>query len=187
MVAARLGATALDAEVRIGSAGPVVAAGAGRWRRSSSASASDLTLAAIGTELADMAVIARCAAADACIVIDAGPQMVCVADAVEVAESIDPQRRGVLVEHRALQQLKPSVEVHLASLAEAGVGGLRLGHRSWTAGLVTMCHRFGRLAVADGISHTREAAAALAVGMDVVIGTHADRLVDGFGQVYQGQ
>ncbi len=110
--------------------------------------------------------------------------LVCVNGIRDHAGRWSPETADVLVDHTPVSKMKGSTELHIAALAELGVAGLRLSHREWRPGLVTMCHRFGRLAIADGLTHTREVAAALAIGIDVVVGGNPERLSDGSAEVY---
>lgn len=62
-------------------------------------------------------------------------------------------------------------------LRERGVDGLSLPHTAWTAGLITLVHRFDLYALATGLVHEREMAKLLDIGIDGISSPHVDRMV----------
>lgn len=73
-----------------------------------------------------------------------------------------------LINAVAYRAIDTGLERRAAELEERGIDGLRLGHRDWTGGRVTLLHRFARLALGVGPVHDREAAALVDTGIDAV-------------------
>jgi glycerophosphoryl diester phosphodiesterase len=69
------------------------------------------------------------------------------------------------------------LERHAAALGAAGIDAMNLHHREWTAGLVSLFHRFDVRAFAWDVQEVRHALAVLRMGVDAVYGDHPDRLV----------
>ena len=53
-------------------------------------------------------------------------------------------------------------------------------HSDWTAGLVTLFHRFDRFTLAWDLQYEYLLQAALRMGLDGVYSDHVDRMVDAF-------
>lgn len=86
---------------------------------------------------------------------------------------------GVRLIHRSRRKdLETGTERHVANLRAAGIDGLDLPEDDWSAGMVALCHRFGRLAVARGAEHEHQLARLVGIGIDVVASTHVDRLAE---------
>lgn len=84
---------------------------------------------------------------------------------------------GVRLVHRSSRrELTTGTERHVADLRAAGIDGLDLPHDDWTGGMVALCHRFGRLAVARGADYDHQLERLVAIGVDVVGSTHVDRV-----------
>jgi glycerophosphoryl diester phosphodiesterase len=83
-----------------------------------------------------------------------------------------------LVNATRLRNLDVSAERRLAELRDAGVDGLSLDRTDWNAGLVTLAHRFGRVAWGRGATHVRMVVELLHAGIDGVFSDHVDRMVD---------
>ena len=69
-------------------------------------------------------------------------------------------------------------ERHAARLRAEGVDGALVAEAEVSAGLVALLHRLGRLVVAEGANHPRTAARGLAHGVDGIVGTDVEALVD---------
>lgn len=83
-----------------------------------------------------------------------------------------------LVQATRMRSVPGGVERLAAQLRDARVDALALPWSEWTAGHVTMVHRFGRLAWGTGAEHQRMAEALLRMDADAVCGPWPDRLVD---------
>jgi glycerophosphoryl diester phosphodiesterase len=69
--------------------------------------------------------------------------------------------------------LDGGLERRAAELEQRGLDGLRLDHKDWTGGRVTLLHRFGLLALGVGTVHEREAATLIDTGID---GAYSERV-----------
>ena len=83
-----------------------------------------------------------------------------------------------LVHRSRLRHLEGGPERHAATLRDRSIDALAMHQSDWSAGLTTLFHRFGRLAVATDADHVRIAGGLLDDGVDAVTGPHVDRLVD---------
>jgi glycerophosphoryl diester phosphodiesterase len=70
-----------------------------------------------------------------------------------------------------------TMERHAARLGEAGVGAMNMHHTEWTAGLVSLFHRFGLRAFAWDTQEERHIVAMLRIGIDGLYCDRPDRLV----------
>jgi len=75
---------------------------------------------------------------------------------------------------------KEGAERRAANLAERGVDAVNLHHTDWSAGLVTLFHRFEILCFAWDCQHDRVLAAMATMGLDGVFSDHVDRLAASF-------
>jgi glycerophosphoryl diester phosphodiesterase len=82
-----------------------------------------------------------------------------------------------LVHSQARARLTQPLERHAADLAEVGIDALNLHHSEWTAGLVTLFHRFGIRAFAWDTQQERHLRAVLAMGIDAVYCDDVDLMV----------
>jgi glycerophosphoryl diester phosphodiesterase len=82
-----------------------------------------------------------------------------------------------LVHSQWRQRLPESLERHAADLAAARIDALNLHHSEWTAGLVTLFHRFAVQAFAWDVQEVRHLRAMLRMGTDAVYCDHVDRMV----------
>lgn len=89
--------------------------------------------------------------------------------------ALDPAVR--LVDSTRLRRMRQGPERRAAQLAEAGIDCVNLHHGDWTAGLVTLFHRFGVHAFAWDAQFERVIAALVRMGIDGVYSDHPDRLV----------
>jgi glycerophosphoryl diester phosphodiesterase len=83
-----------------------------------------------------------------------------------------------LVDSTRLRKISEGPERRAANLAEAGVDAVNLHYTDWNLGLVTLFHRFDRLAFGWDAQHERMLASLLAMGVDGVYSDHVDRMVD---------
>ncbi|MCB0978537.1 MAG: glycerophosphodiester phosphodiesterase [Acidimicrobiales bacterium] len=77
-----------------------------------------------------------------------------------------------------LAQLRHGPERLAAQLGPAGIDAVNLHHSDWTGGLVTLFHRFKRLAFGWDAQHPRILDGLLAMGIDGLFSDHVDRMVD---------
>ncbi len=85
-----------------------------------------------------------------------------------------------LVHVAELETLPHGPERHGADLAAAGIDAMALPYRNWSRGLVTLFHRFERLAFGRDAIHERMLDDLLAMGVDAVYSAHPDRMTDAF-------
>jgi glycerophosphoryl diester phosphodiesterase len=85
-----------------------------------------------------------------------------------------------LVDSTRLERIKGGAERRAADLRAAGVDAINMHHSDWTAGLVTLFHRFNRFALAWDLQYEHLLQAALRMGLDGVYSDHVDRMVDAF-------
>lgn len=71
-----------------------------------------------------------------------------------------------------------SMERHASTLRDAGIHGMAIREDHWSGGSVALLHRFQRLCLATGAHHERMIRHLLHIGIDGVVGDHADRLHD---------
>jgi glycerophosphoryl diester phosphodiesterase len=69
-------------------------------------------------------------------------------------------------------------ERRLAQLADLGVAALNMHHSDWNGGLVTLAHRFERLAFAWDAQFDHTLTELLRMGVDAVFSDWVDRMVD---------
>jgi glycerophosphoryl diester phosphodiesterase len=82
-----------------------------------------------------------------------------------------------LVDSTRLRRIGEGVERRAASLAAAGIDALNMHWTDWNAGLVTLVHRFHRVAFAWDAQQPRALALSFGYGIDGVYSDHVDRLV----------
>jgi glycerophosphoryl diester phosphodiesterase len=82
-----------------------------------------------------------------------------------------------LVHSRSRQHLPEPLERHAADLAANGVAAMNLHRSEWTAGLVTLFHRFDVRAFAWDAQEVRHIRALLDMQVDAIYSDHVDRLV----------
>lgn len=83
-----------------------------------------------------------------------------------------------LVDSTHFDRIKEGPERRAVSLADAGIGTINMHHSLWSAGLVTMFHRFGIECFAWDLQQTRLLRALLDMGIDAVYSDHVDRMTD---------
>ena len=97
----------------------------------------------------------------------------------EVLSGIAPSYRDVLlVDSSRLARMKEGPERRLAKLSELGVVGLNMHHSDWNGGLVTLAHRFDRLAFGWDAQFDYALSTLLRMGIDGVYSDWVDRMVD---------
>lgn len=82
-----------------------------------------------------------------------------------------------LVNSTRLRRISESPERRAATLAEVGIDALNMHWTDWSAGLVTLLHRFERLAFAWDAQHPHALAQTFGHGVDAVYSDHVDRLM----------
>lgn len=94
---------------------------------------------------------------------------------VEWRERSGPAR---LVHSTRMAAMERGAEQHAARLRAAGVDAVNLHHSEWSAGQVTLYHRFTRLTLGWDAQHMRNIEALLQMGIDGVFSDHVDRMID---------
>ena len=89
------------------------------------------------------------------------------ADAVREAGQLDP-----------LAHMRNGAERRAANLAELGIDAVNLHHTEWTGGLVTLFHRFERIAFGWDMQFEHMLRPAIRMGIDGVFSDHVDVMVD---------
>ena len=84
----------------------------------------------------------------------------------------------LLVDSSRFASLKNGPERRLAQLKELGVTALNMHHSDWNGGLVTLAHRFERLAFAWDVQFEHQLTTTVRMGIDGVYSDWVDRMVD---------
>lgn len=87
-------------------------------------------------------------------------------------------RDVLLVDSSRLSSMKHGPERRFAQLSELGVCGVNMHHSDWNGGLVTLAHRFERLAFAWDTQFEHHISTTLRMGIDGVFSDWVDRMVD---------
>jgi glycerophosphoryl diester phosphodiesterase len=82
-----------------------------------------------------------------------------------------------LVDSTRLRRISEGAERRAANLQKHGIDALNMHWTDWNAGLVTLLHRFERLAFAWDAQQPRALALTFAYGTDGVYSDHVDRLM----------
>lgn len=82
-----------------------------------------------------------------------------------------------LVHSQSRRRLPESLERHAADLAAARIDAMNLHHSEWTAGVVTLFHRFSVQAFAWDVQEVRHLRAMLRMDIDALYCDHVDRMV----------
>jgi glycerophosphoryl diester phosphodiesterase len=74
--------------------------------------------------------------------------------------------------------MKAGAERRLADLSNLGIVGLNMHHTDWNGGLVTLAHRFNRIAFAWDVQFEYQLTTTLRMGIDGLYSDWVDRMVD---------
>jgi glycerophosphoryl diester phosphodiesterase len=96
---------------------------------------------------------------------------------VELLRRLRAESTVKLVHSDRRRAIVVPMERHAADLAAAGVDAMNLHHTEWTAGLVSLFHRFDVKAFAWDTQEVRHLRAALKLGVDAVYCDRPDRMV----------
>lgn len=88
-----------------------------------------------------------------------------------------------LVHSTSLRRVREGSERHAAALAEHGIEVVNLHHTEWTGGLITLYHRFERLAFAWDVQFERQMDELFDSGIDGLYSDHVDRLMTAVGRL----
>jgi glycerophosphoryl diester phosphodiesterase len=100
---------------------------------------------------------------------------------VDVLTALRPANGDVrLMNSTRLQQLTDGPERRAARLAELAIDGINLRKDDWNGGLVTLFHRFDRVAFAWDLQFDHELRPAFRMGIDGVYSDHVDRMLAAF-------
>lgn len=114
---------------------------------------------------------------------DALPRLwVCSPD-VDVLRPLRAEPAVRLVHSTARRAVTVPLERHAHDLAGMGVDAMNLHHTEWTAGLVSLFHRFGVRAFAWDAQEARHLRAVLAMGVDAVYCDRPERMVAVVGEL----
>jgi glycerophosphoryl diester phosphodiesterase len=107
-----------------------------------------------------------------------GRSFICCED-FELLQTIAPRLRTLqLIDSSRLATMKTGPERRLADLSNLGVVGLNMHHTDWNGGLVTLAHRFNRLALAWDAQFEYQLTTTLLMGIDGLYSDWVDRMVD---------
>lgn len=101
---------------------------------------------------------------------------------LELRERFDagPHRAIRLLQTTRLERIEGTPERRAAQLAEHRIDGINLPFREWTGGLVTLFHRFERVAFGWDLQLDHQLETGLRMGLDAVYSDHVDTMVDAF-------
>ena len=107
-----------------------------------------------------------------------GRSFICCED-FALLQTIAPRLRSLqLIDSSRLASMKTGPERRLADLSNLGVVGLNMHHTDWNGGLVTLAHRFNRLAFAWDAQFEYQLTTTLLMGIDGLYSDWVDRMVD---------
>jgi glycerophosphoryl diester phosphodiesterase len=101
---------------------------------------------------------------------------VCSPD-LEVLRPLRAEPLVKLVHSDRRQSISAPLERHAFDLAAIGIDAMNMHHSEWTAGLVSLFHRFDVLAFAWDAQEARQIRAVLRMGIDAVYCDRPDRMV----------
>lgn len=101
----------------------------------------------------------------------------CSSDWRQAASWRDRSGSARLVQVTRLRAFDEGPERRAATLAAAGIDAITLRESDWNAGLTTLFHRFGLLALAGATRHRHRLDAVLAAGVDAVTSSQVHDLV----------
>jgi glycerophosphoryl diester phosphodiesterase len=96
---------------------------------------------------------------------------------VDLLRTLREEPEVKLVHSQRRDAIAAPLERHAADLAAIGVDALNLHHSEWTAGLVSLFHRFDVKAFAWDTQEVRHIRAVLRMGIDAVYCDRPDRMV----------
>lgn len=101
-----------------------------------------------------------------------------------VWESLLPLRGhgAKLVDSTGLQRIREGAERRAATLSAQGIDALNMHHRDWSGGLVTLLHRFDRVAFGWDMQEPHILERGLRMGLDGVFSDYPDRMMDAYRQ-----
>lgn len=97
-------------------------------------------------------------------------------------DALRPEKRVRLVHSVRRSEISAPLERHAHDLASSGIDALNLHHTEWTAGLVSLFHRFGVLAFAWDTQESRHLRAVVAMGVDAVYCDRPERMAAVVGE-----
>jgi glycerophosphoryl diester phosphodiesterase len=112
-----------------------------------------------------------------------GSLWLCHPDHDQLTRWRDQDAEVHLVSSTSTQAMSGGPERHAADLRDHGIDAVNLHRSEWTAGLVTLFHRFERRAWGWDAQHERMIVELLRMGIDGVFSDHVDRLTDAAGAV----
>jgi glycerophosphoryl diester phosphodiesterase len=101
---------------------------------------------------------------------------VCSPD-VDLLRALRPEPRVKLVHSDRRSSIGTPLERHAFDLSSAGIDAMNLHHTEWSAGLVSLFHRFDVRAFAWDTQEVRHLRAVLGMGIDAVYCDRPDRMV----------
>jgi glycerophosphoryl diester phosphodiesterase len=101
---------------------------------------------------------------------------VCSPD-VDLLRALRPETRVKLVHSDRRSSIGPPLERHAFDLSSAGIDAMNLHHTEWSAGLVSLFHRFDVRAFAWDTQEVRHLRTVLGMGIDAVYCDRPDRMV----------
>jgi len=102
----------------------------------------------------------------------------CHPDLGVLEDCLEQRDTAKLVHSTRMAAMDRGAERHAARLRELGIDAVNLHHSEWSAGQVTLFHRFTRLTLGWDAQHARNIDALLHMGIDGVFSDHVDRMVD---------
>ncbi len=85
-----------------------------------------------------------------------------------------------LVDSTRLAKIKEGPERRAATLANEGIDAVNMYHTDWNGGLVTLFHRFERIAFSWGIQEEHLLQRTFWMGIDGLYSDHPDRMMDAY-------
>jgi glycerophosphoryl diester phosphodiesterase len=83
-----------------------------------------------------------------------------------------------LVDSTRMKKVKEGPERRAAAITGAGIDAVNLHWSEWSGGMVTLFHRFGRVAFGWDAQYRRQLDVLIEMGIDGVFSDHVERMVD---------
>jgi glycerophosphoryl diester phosphodiesterase len=96
---------------------------------------------------------------------------------LELLASLRSEREAKLVHSERRRAITTPLERHASDMAGLELDAMNMHHTDWTAGLVSLFHRFDIKAFAWDVQEVRHIRAVLAMGIDAVYCDRPDRMV----------